>query len=1361
MPKIRNLGKTIDRFNQSCSFLKRAVTAWKEENFQEYETMLVKAATYTIDALEWSLKIYLRNFCRDRITAEDAAKLKHPNFDELMDLMQKYADPQLEPETVDLLFDSRELRGAAEYELSDPPFQELYDAIQVTCRLIVAYLPVQESQLRRVVVPAQNEVPITSQAVHKETGGARGKSGMAKLIARRYELVQSQDSDAEEVDYYLALDHKSADEDLVQLRLFRMPKHTDLIHSTFMTRAKELSNHDHPGLVRLTDYGYDGANALYYLVYENVPGKRLSKFLEHARPPFDWCLDALFEICDALIHLHAHGISHGAPYPRKTLLNLQGELPIKLMDPGLNNIRALLSAQRGTNEKSAYEEGIQRDIIALGVVAAQLITRNPRPNQKDLEHALQFLPLAMKDFFRRFECTLDGRDGEYVSIAEAKRDLRRALSQHQANTVYYLGLTRTATTRLFEMGFIVKDEHYLAVNLLNDELKGEVYGRTVDTRHHERNTYYITTSRFRLVCVPDQNAPQSQLTVVTIECPSGTGMVFEREIGLSITASMQVTLGGKIPTNARITPLLDMLEEHRLQADRAKRAELAQKTNLDTWRKVLALQRRLLNQFQLPYVNWVLADEDAAIAVELKEELDTIDLSGDERLRMSAKDDRGSIVVGFFEELNGKLFKIGLARNVDVDSIAKRGKITLDNKQVESILYRQEDAFRRLKFGEAVNPRLLELLTEPTKLQIERTGDFQFWDQTLDPSQQDAVKHTLATKDIFLIQGPPGTGKTTAIVELVRQILHGENRVRRVLVASQSNVAVNHALLSLIERDLGLKDAVIRVGREEKAGETSDFLLDQQLLRWAEQVKAKSKAYIEQRRTDLEVDTQLAECLSIIDECQTKKLETVKLQEESKLLETEHSEAEAQLQQLQELMAQAQAFRQRASILLANVAEGDEAFHQLMDSFQKDYVSWGERFLSQADEAAHLSSQRAELKNQIDQLDQAHSELVGQISAGVSLVRETLHSLAGVDLPDLNSQRAYLNKRLSEQQASALKLGRLQKVAQDWQRRISKDTSDFVGEYLTRCRVVGATCIGVAAKGDISKAEFDWVIVDEAGRATHPELIVPLVRGHKLVLVGDHRQLPPIIDRDLESELLEEIGVRRQDLETSLFQEMMDNAGTKVKATLRIQYRMHPAIGNLISECFYDGQLQHGVGVADRQHGLSWCPTPVIWYSTHQLKHHEERKVGHSYQNIAEVEIILELLDKMESDLAKHDLQKKVGVITGYMAQKHLLRQRVATGDRWPHLLLEVNTVDAYQGREMDYIIYSVVRSNPAGQIGFLRDERRLNVALSRAQELLVIVGDRETTEFARTRGQDNPFFTVIRYIRQNPTECTLEDLAQ
>ena len=274
--------------------------------------------------------------------------------------------------------------------------------------------------------------------------------------------------------------------------------------------------------------------------------------------------------------------------------------------------------------------------------------------------------------------------------------------------------------------------------------------------------------------------------------------------------------------------------------------------------------------------------------------------------------------------------------------------------------------------------------------------------------------------------------------------------------------------------------------------------------------------------------------------------------------------------------------------------------------------------------------------------------------------------------------------------------------------------------------MVGATCIGVAAKGEVSELEFDWVIVDEAGRAIAPELLVPIVRGRKIVLVGDHRQLPPTITEDLEEAFRSRQADKRQ-MQVSLFQSLIQSANREVKNQLEVQYRMHPAIGDLISQCFYEGRLQSGVAAEDRLHNLSWLTNSVVWYDTSKMPNSKERG-NRSVYNQAEIETIIKLLDKIDQSYFQAEVTDQlIGIITAYAAQKRDLRARLEPKRSiWSTIgsQLELDTVDAYQGRQRDIIIYSVVRSGLGNTIGFLSDERRLNVALSRARRLLIIVGN-------------------------------------
>ncbi len=1167
----------------------------------------------------------------------------------------------------------------------------------------------------------------------------------------------------------LATDTQSPDQDVVQIKCWKRPKLDYLVHNIFLRRAKEFSNIRNSAIVPLIDFGFDGQHSCYFVTYQIAGGTtQLSRILKQGAMSIGQTIPILFGVVNALTHLHLNNFYGGYIDANDILLGGDLQQPtVTLNMAGLEGFEILLGVSE-EEEEISQRNFVKEDITQLAFLAISMLTRQLDPPLKVVEQIAKSSsnPPSFQEFLRR---ALLANEKPYSSVSELKRDLSKSLSEIQSETIYYLAPTKNIAQKLVVLGFVEKPELYITADFLNQEFSGEKFGRIYESLQSEVNggnenvKYSFTTQRFRMLCAPAQDAQTRNLAIISIDCPSPTSLVAEREMGLAIPATIKVALQTNIPPNANILPLLDEIQNFRLISRQHKLKEIEAKSGLEAWKKVLDLQKRMLDEFQVPYTNWTLIDDGNTLLVELKEERESLDISEDERLMMSSTSGRRALPVGYYQELDGHRLKISLTGDVMTDEIAKFGIITRDNIQVKSILNRQEDGLRRLRFRESVNPDLVNLLLDPTELKFDKIVNPIFWDNGLDNNQKEAVKKALEAKDIFLVHGPPGTGKTRTIVELIRQIINtSDEKEQKVLVTSQSNVAVNHALASLLDQQPGLRETVVRVGREEKVGETLDLLLDQQLLKWAEQVKSRSNNFIESKRKEFDVKPQLADCFSMIDECERIQKDLITTQQQLDERNKEYDEANKDLDVLNELMAKTETLRKEASSLLEKIGDRDTKFRVVLDTFDRNYLGWASEFLSEASELSKLSAKRIDLKDKLVDLQQTVEKFHTDFKAGTVLVRESLLEMFNKDLPSLEEQRLFVREKLAAQQDSALKLGRIQKISQDWSQRISRGVTEFEGAYLNHCKVVGATCIGVAAKGDVSDMEFDWVIVDEAGRSTHPELIVPLVRGRKIVLVGDHRQLPPIVDKELTDDLLEEIEVARKNLETSLFKELIEPEGKKAPTTqigLQIQYRMSPAIGNLISQCFYNNGLRHAENVKTIVHGQKWIQTPVIWFATNKIKNHNEHKVGYSFQNIAESEVTKNVLDRMEADLASQNHTRSLGIIAGYMGQKRFLRQQIGRDlSRWPHLKIEINTVDAYQGQEKDYIIYSVVRSNAEHKIGFLQDERRLNVALSRARELLIIVGDTETAEFANTGIRDNPFYRVIKHIRENKTECSIKE---
>ncbi|KAG0235529.1 ATP-dependent helicase NAM7 [Actinomortierella wolfii] len=271
-------------------------------------------------------------------------------------------------------------------------------------------------------------------------------------------------------------------------------------------------------------------------------------------------------------------------------------------------------------------------------------------------------------------------------------------------------------------------------------------------------------------------------------------------------------------------------------------------------------------------------------------------------------------------------------------------------------------------------------------------------------------------------------------------------------------------------------------------------------------------------------------------------------------------------------------------------------------------------------------------------------------------------------------------------------------------------------EILANADVILCTCVG-AGDPRLSKLKFRTVLIDEATQATEPECMIPLVMGVKqAVLVGDHQQLGPVIVNKKAS---------RAGLCQSLFERLIILGHHPIR--LQVQYRMHPCLSEFPSNMFYEGSLQNGVTTAERlrKHvDFPWpvAETPMFFYSC--LGQEEISSSGTSYLNRTEASNCEKVVTKfLKSGVQPH----QIGIITPYEGQRsYLVNYMSFNGAMRKELYkeIEVASVDAFQGREKDYIIVSCVRSNEHQGIGFLNDPRRLNVALTRARYGLVILGN-------------------------------------
>ncbi|MEH1862230.1 MAG: translation initiation factor IF-2 N-terminal domain-containing protein [Nostoc sp.] len=346
-------------------------------------------------------------------------------------------------------------------------------------------------------------------------------------------------------------------------------------------------------------------------------------------------------------------------------------------------------------------------------------------------------------------------------------------------------------------------------------------------------------------------------------------------------------------------------------------------------------------------------------------------------------------------------------------------------------------------------------------------------------------------------------------------------------------------------------------------------------------------------------------------------------------------------------------------------------------------------------------------------------------------------------LRKINTQFEFWQEQL---QKDEVYLKKYHNFVQDWIGKLREPTEgnacgglrlrdDLRRIYLDNANVVGITCVQAANRGFSEEFKsFDVVIIDEVSKCTPPELLIPALKGKKLVMVGDHRQLPPMLDTSTLEEVAQTIGNTRDELqflEESLFKSQFESADESIKQMLTTQYRMHPFIMGAINQ-FYDGKLESGILEPDtkRAHHLAdeiiQESQHLIWVKTPIENQFLEQRNGTSYFNTPEIDAIERLCHQFEntwaSKVANGEPKKEIAVITFYGAQLRKIDERLQS-ELFPSLEIRTGTVDRFQGMERSVVIVSMVRNNSKGDVGFAKKPERVNVAFSRAQELLIIVG--------------------------------------
>ncbi len=305
------------------------------------------------------------------------------------------------------------------------------------------------------------------------------------------------------------------------------------------------------------------------------------------------------------------------------------------------------------------------------------------------------------------------------------------------------------------------------------------------------------------------------------------------------------------------------------------------------------------------------------------------------------------------------------------------------------------------------------------------------------------------------------------------------------------------------------------------------------------------------------------------------------------------------------------------------------------------------------------------------------------------------------------------------------KMDRLKSRAAEIEIRIN---SELFGE----ARVIACTLVGSAHRL-LEGMKFGTLFIDEAAQALEAACWIPMRRASRVILAGDHCQLPPTV---------KSIAALRAGLGKTLMERIAENK-PEVVTLLKIQYRMNDEIMRFSSNWFYKGQVESAPqikyrGILDYDHPITWIDTSdeenQFTIEENEGLNFKEQFIGESFGRInkAEAELTLLTLAEYFTKIGKQRVLNEsidVGIISPYRAQVQYLKRLIKKYEFFKpyRRLISVNTVDGFQGQERDVILISLVRSNGEGQIGFLKDLRRMNVAMTRARMKLIILGNKDT----------------------------------